>query len=48
MEILIAVLLLTASLGVAALVHTLSIPARKSDYVPPKDDARALPYAEKL
>ena len=24
------------------------IPARRSDYVPPRDEARALPYAEKL
>ena len=48
MKFLIAVLLSAAALGVAALVHTLSISARKSDYVPPGDDERVLPYAEKL
>ena len=48
MKILIGILLLLLALGAAALVHTLLIPARKSDYVPPKDDARALPYAGKL
>ena len=48
MKILIGILLLLLALGAAALAHTLMIPARKSDYVPSKDDARALPYAEKL
>ena len=48
MKILIAVLLLILALGAAALVRTLTIRARKSDYVPPRDDPRALPYAEKL
>ena len=48
MKILIGVFLVLLVLGIAALVHTLMIPARRSDYVPPRDEARALPYAEKL
>ena len=48
MKILIGVFLVLLILGIAALVHTLMIPARRSDYVPPRDEARALPYAEKL
>ena len=48
MKILIGVLLVLAALGAAALIHTLTIRARKSDYVPPEDNPRALPYAEKL
>ena len=48
MKFLAVLLLLCIALGVAALVRTLMIPVRKSDYKPPEDDPRALAYAEKL
>ena len=48
MKFLIGVLLLILALGVAALIRTLTIPVRKSDYKPPQDDPRAIDYAGKL
>ena len=48
MNILAAILLICLALGASALVRTLMIPVRKSDYKPPADDPRALPYAQKL
>ncbi|MBQ9028845.1 MAG: hypothetical protein IJ110_08785, partial [Lachnospiraceae bacterium] len=48
MNILAALLLICLALGAAALVRTLMIPVRKSDYKPPADDPRTLPYAQKL
>ena len=48
MNILAALLLICLALGAAALVRTLMIPVRKSDYKPSADDPRALSYAQKL
>ena len=48
MKFLAVLLLVCIILGVAALVRTLMIPVRKSDYKPPEGDPRAPAYAEKL
>ena len=48
MKFLAGLILVCAALGVAALVRTLMIPVRKSDYKPPEGDPRAPAYAEKL
>ena len=48
MKFLAGLILICIALGAAALVRTLMIPVRKSDYKPPEDDPRALAYAEKL
>lgn len=48
MTVLLVLILICLVLGAAALVHTLSIPVRKSDYVPPEAGERAQEYAEKL
>lgn len=48
MHILLILILCCAVLGAAALVHTLMIPAKKSDYKPPAEGIRAQEYAQKL
>ena len=47
MKFLIALILIMCALGVAALARTLMIPVRKSDYVPPRDEERALAEQER-
>ena len=46
--VLLSFILLVIVLLAVALVHTISIPSRKSTYVAPADDARSAAYAEKL
>ena len=48
LRILLALLLILLFLMLLALIHTLRIPSKKSEYVPDPDPDRALSYAEKL
>ena len=48
MTILLLLLLCCIAAGAAAVIHTLMIPAKKSDYKPPAESVRTREYAQKL